>query len=171
MTKLFIRASFDGGSHWRTPLQVDDSSGEGEALQPGIAVAPNGRVAVAFYDRRLPCPARDTPEASIAGLPFDPRVPYGRANYCINAAIQFYKPSLAPIGHNIRLSQHGWDPQLSALHPGCLCSPGTFIGDYFGIVSSSGGDTFVTSVSTFTLRRICSLTKRSTSLISSSVIG
>src|SRR5207248_664774 len=82
------------GRRWRAPLQVDDSSGDGEALQPGVAVAPNGHVAVAFYDRRLPCPARDTAEATIAGLRFDPHAPFGRTNYCINAAVQFYTATL-----------------------------------------------------------------------------
>ena len=74
--------------------------------------------------------------------------PWGRPNYCVNTAIQFYGPDLKPIGRNIRLSQHTWDPQLSALHPSCICSSGTFIGDYFGI-DSGGGYTFVSSVSTF----------------------
>jgi hypothetical protein len=43
---------------------------------------------------------------------------------------------------------HTWEPQLSALRPSCICSSGTFIGDYFGI-ASSGGLTYTTSVSTF----------------------
>jgi BNR repeat-like domain len=147
-TTLFIRASFDGGTHWRAPLQVNDNQGDGEALQPNISVAPNGRVAVAFYDRRLACPARDTPEATIAGLAFDPRAPFGRANYCINTAIQFYTPALKPLGHNIRLSPHTSDPQLSSPHPECICTNGTFLGDYFG-VGSGGGFTYTTSVETY----------------------
>jgi len=59
-TKLFLRGSFDGGRHWGPSRQINDASGEGDALQPNLAVAPNGTVAVAFYDRRLSCPARDT---------------------------------------------------------------------------------------------------------------
>ena len=148
LTRLFVRGSFDGGRRWRAPLQVDDSSGDGEALQPGVAVAPNGHVAVAFYDRRLPCPARDTAEATIAGLRFDPHAPFGRTNYCINAAVQFYTATLKPIGHNIRLSPQTWDPQLSSPRPECICSPGGFIGDYFG-VDSRGGFTYTTSVETY----------------------
>jgi hypothetical protein len=147
-TKLFLRASFDGGAHWRRPIQVDDSAGDGEALQPGIAVAPNGRVAVAFYDRRLDCPARDTEEATIAGLLFDPRSPYGRPNYCVNTAVQFYTATLKPLGHNVRLSPHTWDPQLSSPRPQCICSEGGFIGDYFG-VDSRGGFTYTASVETY----------------------
>jgi hypothetical protein len=147
-TMLFIRASFDGGKHWRAPVQVNDNSSGGEAFQPAIVAAPNGRVAVAFYDRRLVCPARDTPEATIAGLLFDPRAPFGRTNYCVNTAIQFYTAALKPLGHNIRLSPHTWDPQLSTPHPECICTNPSFLGDYFGL-DSRGGFTYTTSVETY----------------------
>ncbi|HEX9142128.1 MAG TPA: exo-alpha-sialidase, partial [Gaiellaceae bacterium] len=147
-TKVFLRGSFDGGRHWSPSRQVNDASGEGDALQPNLAVAPNGTVAVAFYDRRLPCPARDTTDATIAGLLFDPRVPFGAANYCINTAVQFYRPKLGAIGHNIRLSEHTWDPQLSSPRFDCICNPASFIGDYFGI-DSRGGFTYTASVETF----------------------
>src|SRR6266545_449359 len=146
-TAVFLTASFDNGRHWHARLQVNDNGGAGEALQPGVAVAPNGRVAVAFYDRRLPCPGRASPEAAQAGLQFDPRGPFGRLNYCINTAVQFYGAGLRPLGHNIRLSAQTWDPQLSAPHPGCICSAGTFIGDYFG-VDSRGGFTYTAAVTT-----------------------
>ena len=148
VTRLFIRGSFDGGLHWRTPLQVNDSRTAADALQPNVAVAPNGGIVVAFYDRRLPCATRDTPEATVAGLLFDPRSPYGRANYCINAAAQFYTVALKPLGHNIRLSPHTWDPQLSSPRPECICSDSSFIGDYFG-VDIRGGFAYTTSVETY----------------------
>ena len=148
VTRLFIRGSFDGGLHWRTPLQVNDSRTAADALQPNVAVAPNGGIVVAFYDRRLPCATRDTPEATVAGLLFDPRSPYGRANYCINAAAQFYTVALKPLGHNIRLSPHTWDPQLSSPRPECICSDSSFIGDYFG-VEIRGGFAYTTSVETY----------------------
>ena len=147
-TTLFIRGSFDGGNHWSRATQVNDGSGRGDALQPNLAVALNGTVAVAFYDRRLACPESGTPEATVAGLLFDPRAPQGRENYCINTAIQFYRPTLRPIGHNIRLSQHTWDPQLSSPRFDCICNPASFIGDYFG-VDSRGGYTYTASVETF----------------------
>jgi len=151
-TILFIRASFDGGVHWRPAIQVNDNAGEGEALQPNLAAAPNGRVAVAFYDRRLPCSERETPEAAVAGLLFDPRLPYGRSNYCINTAVQFYRANLRPLGHNIRLSAHTSNPQLSAPRYECMSSPASFIGDYFGI--AFGHDlrssiAYTTSVATY----------------------
>jgi hypothetical protein len=147
-TLLFIRGSFDGGKHWSRAIQVNDTSGVGDALQPNLAVAPTGTVAVAFYDRRLACPGSDTPEATIAGLLFDPRAPQGRENYCINTAIQFYRPKLRPIGHNIRLSAPTWDPQQTAPRFDCICNPASFIGDYFGI-DSRGGFTYTASVETF----------------------
>ena len=147
-TKLFIRGSFDGGKHWSRAIQVNDGPGASDALQPNLAVAPNGTVSVAFYDRRLACPERDTPEATVAGLVFDPRTAYGRENYCINTAIQFYGSKLRPLGHNVRLSEHTWDPQLSSPRFDCICNPASFIGDYFG-VDSRGGFTYTAAVETF----------------------
>jgi hypothetical protein len=111
-------------------------------------------VAVAFYDRRLPCPTQSDPDAAGSGVAYDPGTaaspgtPWGRSNYCVNTAIQFYKLDLTPIGHNVRLSAHTWDPQLSAPHPGSINSSGTFIGDYFGL-DFGGTSTYATSVSTF----------------------
>jgi hypothetical protein len=147
-TAIFLRGSFDGGRHWSRAIQANDGEGAADALQPNLAVAPSGTVAVAFYDRRLDCPTRDTAEATIAGLSFDPRTPYGRSNYCIDTAVQFYAARLRPIEHNIRLSPHSWDPQLSSPRPGCICQAGSFIGDYFGI-DSRGGFTYTASVATF----------------------
>jgi hypothetical protein len=147
-TAVFARASFDGGRHWNRAVQVNDGSGPADALQPNLAAAPNGTVAVAFYDRRLACPTRDSIDAIVAGLSFDPSMPFGRSNYCINTAVQFYRPRLRPIGHNIRVSPHTWDPQLSSPRPGCICDSGGFIGDYFGI-DSRGGFTYTASVATF----------------------
>jgi hypothetical protein len=146
---VYLTASYDGGRSWTAAIRVDDGVDDatpGEALQPNLDVAPNGTVSVAFYDRRLSCPTGA--EAVAAGLQFDPNAPYGAADYCINAAIQRYRPNLAPIGQNVRLTSRTWDPQLNAPHPGCICSSRTFIGDYFG-VNSGGGFTYTTSVSTF----------------------
>jgi hypothetical protein len=145
---IYLTASFDGGLHWRRPIVVNDNRSGTEALQPGLAVAPNGTVVVAFYDRRLPCPARGTVEANDAGIGFDLVVAFGRTNYCINTAVQLYRPNLKPIGHNIRMSPHTWDPQLNAARPVCICAPTSFIGDYFG-VDARGGYAYTSSVSTY----------------------
>jgi hypothetical protein len=147
LSNVYLTASYDAGQTWSAPLLVNDNAGPTEALQPNLNVAPNGTVGVAFYDRRLPCPSSG-PEAAAAGVAFDPALPFGASNYCVNTAVQFYKPNLDPIGRNVRLSAHTWDPQLSAPHPGCIVCGTTFIGDYFGI-DSGGGWTYTTSVSTF----------------------
>jgi hypothetical protein len=159
LSNVYLSASYDAGAHWTDPIQVNDNPVGTEALQPNLDVAPNGVPSVAFYDRRLACPDSGTAEATAAGLAFDPGTsaspgtPYGRDNYCVNTAIQFYRPDLRAtnpaIGHNVRLSEHTWDPQLNAAHPGCICSSTTFIGDYFGVSSSTAGRTYTTSVSTY----------------------
>jgi hypothetical protein len=140
VTNILLSASFDGGWTWTTPFQVNDNPAASDVVQPSVAVAPNGRVAVAFYDRRLRAPASGDPEATAMGLQFDvdnpnwagPLPPYGAANYVVNASVQFYDATLAPLGHNIRLSEHAFDPQLGAPHPNRPDDPMTFIGDYFG---------------------------------------
>jgi hypothetical protein len=130
VSNIWLSASYDKGASWTAPILVNDNTAAADELQPNLAVdAASGKVAVAFYDRRLPCDS-------------------GAANTCIDTAVQFYSRDLKPIGHNVRLSAHTWDPQLSAPHPGCICSSGTFIGDYFG-VDSTGSSLVTTSVSTW----------------------
>jgi hypothetical protein len=146
--RIYLTVSFDAGRHWRRPIQVNDNRGVAEALQPAIAVAPSGTVVLSFYDRRLPCPAHNNGEATGAGLSFDPFSPFGRSNFCINTAAQLYRPGLRPIGHNIRMSPHTWDPQLSAPRFACICKPASFIGDYFG-VDARGGFAYTSSVTTY----------------------
>jgi hypothetical protein len=148
-SNVYLMGSFDGGATWSTPFLVNDNEPweNTEALQPNLGVAPNGTVTVAFYDRRLLCPAAGTTDAANAGLQYDPNAA-GAADYCVNTAIQFYDQSLHPLGNNIRLSANTWDPQISAPHTKCTCEPETFIGDYFG-VDSGGGYTYTTSVSTY----------------------
>jgi len=135
-----LTASYDGGTTWTPPIQVNDNVGPVDEFQPNLASAPDGTVSVAFYDRRLPCPAAGTAEAAGAGLALDtvnPNYsgslpPYGATNYCVNASVQFYGAMLSPLGHNIRISQHAYDPQLDAPHTSCATCITTFIGDYFG---------------------------------------
>ncbi len=148
--------SYDGGQTWATPIQVNDNALPVDEFQPNLAAAPDGTVSVNFYDRRLPCPAAGTSEAAGAGIALDranPNFsgslpPYGATNYCVNASIQFYTLTLQPLGQNIRLTQHTWDPQLNAPHSSCATCATTFIGDYFGN-TFSGSKSFSTFVSTF----------------------
>jgi len=146
VVNVLLSASHDGGTTWTTPIQVNDNASTVDEFQPNLTVAADGTVSVNFYDRRLACPSAGA-EATAAGLGLDPNAPYGASNYCINASVQFYSPTLSPIGSNIRLTQHTWDPQLNAPH---TSSPGgvrTFIGDYFGNITSGSSDisTFVST--------------------------
>lgn len=154
---VILSASFDGGLTWSTPpIQVNDNATAVDAFQPNLTVAADGTVSNAFYDRRLACPASSTAEAAAAGIALDqvnPNFagalpPYGASNYCINASVQYYTPLLTPIGHNIRLTQHTWDPQFNAPHPGIFSGLETFIGDYFGN-ATAGSTNWFTFVSTY----------------------
>jgi len=143
---ILLTASHDGGATWSAPIQVNDNASPVDEFQPNLTAAHDGTVSVAFYDRRLACPAGS--EATAAGLGLDPNNPTGASNYCVNASVQFYASDLTPIGHNVRLTQHTWDPQLNAPHPGSPGGTETFIGDYFG--NDTSGSTDVTSfVSTY----------------------
>jgi hypothetical protein len=154
---ILLSASTDQGQTWSFPIQVNDNlAANVDEFQPNLAVAPNGTVSVNFYDRRLACPANG-PEATAAGLQLDqqnpnytgPLPPYGAANYCVNASVQFYSANLKPIGHNVRLTQHTWDPQLNSPDRACACVPtDTFLGDYFGN-DFAGTTDYATFVSTY----------------------
>ena len=155
VVNVLLAASYDDGVSWSAPIQVNDNASAVDEFQPNLDVAADGTVSIAFYDRRLPCPAPGT-EATAAGIALDTAnvnysgtlPPYGATNYCVNASIQFYTPTLSPKGHNIRLTQHTWDPQLSSPHTSCPTCRNTFIGDYFGI-TSAGGKSYTTSVTTY----------------------
>jgi hypothetical protein len=146
---VMLTVSYDGGSTWRPPVQVNDNSSAVDEFQPNLSVSPTGTVSVAFYDRRLPCPKAGTPEGDAAGITsLDPGASE-RTNYCIDASVQFYSPTLVPYGSNIRLTQHTWDPQLSSPHTSSPGSSGTFIGDYFGNDASVGTKDWFSFVSTY----------------------
>ena len=157
VSNILLTASFDGGQTWTTPIRANDNALPVDEFQPSLSASADGTVSVSFYDRRLACPAAGTAEAVGAGLALDTAnpnfpgslPPYGAGNYCVNTSLQFYSATLAPIGHNIRLSQHTWDPQLNSPLRFCVCEPdATFIGDYFGNTAGGSRD-YTTSVSTF----------------------
>lgn len=149
---IFVTASGDGGNSWSGAVRVNDNTDSHvDEFQPNLAVAADGSVAVAFYDRRLACPDQGTAEAATAGLALDTNnphyastPPYRALNYCANTAIQLYSSALAPIGQNVRLSKHSFDPELNSDLYSCACNVGRgFIGDYFG--NTGAGSTFVTT--------------------------
>ena len=155
LTSILLTASYDDGAHWSGPVRVNDNPTPADAFQPSVAVGANGTVGVAFYDRRLACPALGSPEATGAGIALDltnpsfaATPPYDAANYCVNASVQFYASDLTPKGHNIRLSTHTFDPQLNAPHTSCASCLTTFLGDYFGF-DTAGTTAFFTFVSTY----------------------
>jgi hypothetical protein len=138
---IMFTQSTDGGATWSAPVKVNDNvdaSGQPtDQFQPEVAAGPNGAVAVAFYDRRDPCPG----DPSV--LPADA----GKANFCINTSLQAYKDSgsgAVPVGGNARITDFGWDPEQPGQSVGGLsqrvcsdanCAVG-FIGDYFGLAIS-----------------------------------
>src|SRR6266536_1966965 len=139
--------STDGGATWTTPVVVNDNvdatGAPTDQFQPSVAAGPNGAVAVAFYDRRRPCPNdRSVLAADV-----------GRMNFCIDTSLQAYKDSgsgAVPVGANVRISQFTWDPEQPGQHLGGLsqypcagatdpCAKGSgFIGDYFALAISTG---------------------------------
>ena len=161
VTNSMLTASYDGGATWTSPVRVNDNATPADEFQPNLTAAPDGTVSVAFYDRRLACPAAGMAEATAAGLALDTANPdysgalpaYGVTNYCVNTAIQFYDASLNPIGHNIRMSPHAFDPQLNSPHEPSAFQAPTFLGDYFGNTtgaSATGGyNDYTTSVTTY----------------------
>src|SRR5208282_1406859 len=131
-TDITVYESTNSDQTWTAPLTVnDDSPLQNEnAFQPVIAASPNGLVAVAFYDSRLPCPSE----------PWILANDIGKENFCIDTAIQFYNDtdSLTPIGNNIRVSKYSWDP----MNPGNIgrasgLSHLWFIGDHFGLAMTN----------------------------------
>jgi hypothetical protein len=160
-TDSMLTASYDGGATWTTPVRVNDNTTPADEFQPSLTTAADGTISVAFYDRRLACPAAGSAEAGAAGLALDTAnpdytgalPPYGVTNYCANTAIQFFDPSLNRIGGNIRLSPHAFDPQLNSPHEPSAFQAPTFLGDYFGNTtgpSAAGGITdYTTSVTTY----------------------
>jgi hypothetical protein len=113
-----LAESADDGATWQTLGQIDDAV-SGDTTQAKIMAAPSGILAVAFYDRRLACPA-------------DVGANAGRLDTCINVTIQFYSANGLRLGANRRVTQDGWDPNINPAVPGGMGATTTFIGDYFG---------------------------------------
>jgi hypothetical protein len=146
---LILRASYDGGMTWSAPIQINDNQvATVDAVQPNLTTAVDGTVLLAFYDRRLACPVNGSADATAAGLSLDTQSAAGATNYCINASLQAYDKTLHPIGHNVRISLHTWDPQLNSMKPDGINGARGFIGDYYGVITA-GGVVYTTSVSTF----------------------
>jgi BNR repeat-like domain len=125
---VWLTQSSDEGKTWSKSTLVNDASAAGDTTQQKIMAAPNGQFAIAFYDRRLPCPASDPIAADI-----------GKTNTCVDTTIQFYSADGTPLGGNRRVTQESWDPNINPPQPGGLSGSLTFIGDYFGGAMTSSG--------------------------------
>ncbi len=168
-----VSRSTDGGASWTNLGFANDIGTVGDStdqFQPEVATDSSGHVAVAFYDRRNPCP---TGRPSYFTKP-------GETNYCIQTTLQWYDDFTGfPIGSNILLGP-SWDPQEPASGPAPFVPQGssppasyvsdlphsvfdpcynvvfglyfprcvTFIGDYFGL-AVGGGKAYVLNVSTY----------------------
>jgi hypothetical protein len=152
---VYFTQTVDGGFQWSEPQLVNDDANTASSDQFQPSVAANGdAVAVAFYDRRAPCPS----DASI--LPAH----QGAANTCIAVSLQAYRDTgslvgAQKVGSNVNTSSFVWDPDQPAQkidgisqYP-CAghndpCPRGRgFIGDYFGL-AVSGANIYALSVTT-----------------------
>src|SRR5262249_59632900 len=102
VSDIWLTASYDGGHTWQPPILVNDNAEAVDELQPNLTVdAASGKVAVAFYDRRLACPQAGG-GATPAGAAFGPRHPYGAAEYFGNTPGAFFPPDLPPPRPHLR---------------------------------------------------------------------
>jgi hypothetical protein len=127
---IYFARSLNGGTIWSTAVRLNDDpvSNGIDQFQPQVSVAPNGRVAVMWFDRRLTCPE---------DLPWIPPDHRGDANLCIDTFMtrsfdegQIWMP-------NTRASAQTWDWSINLPLDG---SGYGFIGDYQGIASSNEYD-------------------------------
>ena len=97
-TEIFFRASNDGGATWGDRVTVNDDAGKDRNhLFPGMALAPDGRIDIAWYDTRLSPVASGDPEGDTA------------------ATDVFYASSTdggATFGPNIRVSDRSADRSI-----------------------------------------------------------
>jgi hypothetical protein len=154
---VYFVQSTDGGLTWSAPALVNDDANTAttDQFQPSVAAGPGGAVAIAFYDRRDPCPTGD---------PAILTSHWGDANTCINLSLQAYKDSgtaagAVPVGGNVRVDEPAWDPDQPAQKVDGIsqypcaghrdpCPTGRgFIGDYFG-TAISDANVYTLSVST-----------------------
>jgi uncharacterized repeat protein (TIGR01451 family) len=126
---IYFTRSTNGGTTWASPVRLNDDPIDNgiDQFQPQVSVAPNGRVAVMWFDRRLPCP----------DLPWVPVNHRGASNFCIDTFMTRSFDRGQTWVPNLRASAQTWDWSLNLPLDG---SGYGFIGDYQGIASSNAVD-------------------------------
>ena len=131
---IFLARSTDGGATWSEAQRMnDDPLGNGiDQIQPQLSVAPDGRVALLWVDRRLPCPEVDW-------IPDGHR---GRENFCLEAFMtrsydggQTWVPNLRVGGEAF-----DWSVNLPIVNTDRNGFATGFIGDYQGIAGTREAD-------------------------------
>jgi uncharacterized repeat protein (TIGR01451 family) len=122
---ILLARSTDGGASWDPPVRMNDDplSNGVDQFQPQVSVALDGRVAVAWLDRRMDCPA----------LPWIPESHVGRGNYCIDTFMTRSYDGGDSWEPNLRATAQTWDPSINL--PMVDANTG-FIGDYIGMAST-----------------------------------
>jgi hypothetical protein len=110
-----LSRSTDGGLTWSNPTKVNASPSGVAAFTPSVDVAPDGTVAVTYYDFRNNTPSTST-------LPTD-------------AFAVFSQDGGASFGNELQLTKNSFDLDLAPR------AGGLFLGDYVGL--SHVGSTFV----------------------------
>jgi len=126
---IYFTSSTNGGTSWSTPVRLnnDPLSNGIDQFQPQVSVAPNGRVAVMWFDRRLPCP----------DLPWIPVAHVGKVNGCIDTFVTRSYDDGQTWTSNACASAQTWDWTLNLPIDG---GGNGFIGDYQGIASNNDYD-------------------------------
>lgn len=91
---ILLKWSDDRGVTWSSSIRVNDDDGAAEQYNPWISVAPNGRIDIAFYDRR------DDP------------------NNVLNTRYYAGSKDGGLTFQNIRVSDASWDPAAWPFYPG-----------------------------------------------------
>ena len=126
---IFFTRSINGGANWGTPIRLNDDpiANDIDQWQPQLSVAPDGRVAVMWFDRRLDCP----------DLTWIDPDHVGQSNFCIDTYMTRSYDEGGTWVPNFRVSAQTWDWSLNL--PITRSDYG-FIGDYQGLASSEGFD-------------------------------
>ena len=102
---ILLSVSRDGGQTWSSARRInDDPLANGiDQIQPQLAAGPDGRLVVAWLDRRNYCP----------DLRFIPREHVGKEDFCLDVYLSRSLDDGASFTPNLRVSAQTWDWTLS----------------------------------------------------------